>query len=87
MSIKNLVVAVSLLIALSPVVSVTSWAASHEKAEAMDEGEAKECISEADLDALSDEDKAKQSLPVCADEGGEGTEPAESAEPSTKPAS
>ena len=60
MSIKNLVMVASMLLALG---SVSAFAASHEKAEG--EAESMECISQEAFDAMSDEDKAKQELPVC----------------------
>jgi len=60
MSIKTLVLAASMLLAFS---SVSVWAASHEKAEEAEE--VAKCIIQADLDAMSDEDKAKVELPVC----------------------
>ena len=70
MSIKNLVMVASMLLALG---SVSAFAASHEKAEGMaEEAETMECISQEALDAMSDEDKAKQELPVC--EEGAATE-------------
>ena len=67
MSIKTLVLAVSILLGFS---SVSVWAASHEKAA---EAPA-ECITEFNLDALSDEDKAKNQLPICEEDAEESDE-------------
>jgi hypothetical protein len=73
MSIKNLLLAASMLLALG---SVSAWAASHEKAEM-------ECVPQAEFDVMSDEDKSKLTLSVC--EGDEGDEKMEDAPaPATK---
>ena len=62
MSIKNLLLVASMLLAFG---SVSSWAASHEKA--AESTEEVECIEPEDLEAMSAEDRAKQTLPVCED--------------------
>ncbi len=61
MSIKYLVLAASMLLALSPAVSVTTWAASHEKAEEMEKESVAEmeCVPQAEIDAMSDEGEAQ----------------------------
>ena len=68
MSIKNLVMVASMLLAFG---SVSAFAASHEKAEGT-EAETMECITQEALDAMSDEDKAKVEAPIC--EEGAATE-------------
>ena len=72
MSIKNLVMVASMLLAFG---SVSAFAASHEKAEGEGmEAETMECITQEALDAMSDEDKAKVEAPVCEDDAAAATE-------------
>ena len=66
MSIKTLVLAITMLLGFS---SASVWAASHEKAEVP-----AECITEFNLDELSDEDKAKNQLPICEEDAEESDE-------------
>ena len=70
MSIKTLVLAASMLLAFS---SASVWAASHEKAEVKTEAPVA-CITEFNLDELSDEDKAKNQLPICEEDAEESDE-------------
>jgi len=74
-STKTLTTASTALI-LAMGLSVPFFASAEEKkAGAMEGEEAKvECITQADVDVLTDEDKAKLTLPVCAEEGAEKAE-------------
>ena len=74
---KTLLFISTMVLALSPFVTVNTWAESHEpKAE---ETEA-ECVTQKAYDAMSAEDKEKMSADVC--EGDEGEDKSE--EPATK---
>ncbi len=56
MSIKNLLFAASMLLAFG---SVSAWAATSE------ESTDAECVTQAEVDAMSDEAKANLEVPVC----------------------
>ena len=64
----------SIILALSSFITATTFATSHEKAE---EAEV-ECVTQAALAEMSDEDKANLTAPMC--EGDEGEDQSEDKE-------
>ena len=63
MSIKKLLLVASMLLAFG---SVSSWAATEEEST-----DSAECVTQAEVDAMSDEAKANLEVPVCEEEAAE----------------
>ncbi len=74
---KTLLVS-TLILAMSAFFTTASYAASHEKK--MEDTDEMECVTEEELEEMSDEEKAKMTEPMCSSDEGEGEEKPKAAE-------